>query len=163
MRGGKTLSAGRAARGAAAVIGMALLLSLSDCSTLFGPSLPVKVEKVSFRVSPQANDNAAIAVDLVLAKSQILADTVGKLSAADWFARKSQFKRDFPDDLVVVSWELVPGQVILPANVDPDPKVWGAYFFARYAGAGDHRASVGADRSVAVVLDDNDLSVMPVH
>jgi len=135
------------------------LVPLTGCSTLFGPSPPVKVETVGFRVSPQANQNSAVAVDLVLVKQQILVDTIGKLSAADWFARKAQFQRDFPDDIVVVSWELVPGQVILPANVRPDPKVWGAFFFARYAGAGEHRAAVGSDRSVIVTLDDDDLSI----
>jgi type VI secretion system protein len=97
----------------------------------------------------------------VLVKQAVLNDTVGKLTAADWFARKSQFKRDFPDDIVIVSWELVPGQVMLPTDLKQDPKVWGAYFFARYSGAGDHRASVGTDRSVIVALDDNDFTVAP--
>jgi len=144
-------------------IGIAALLSLSDCTTLFGPSPPVRVETLGFRVSPQANDNSAIAVDLVLVKQPILVDTIGKLSASGWFSRKSQFKRDFPDDIVVLSWELVPGQVILPTAVRPDPKVWGAFFFARYSGAGDHRAAVGTDRSMTVALDDNDLSILPAR
>jgi type VI secretion system protein len=142
-----------------AVVAFVCLL-LSGCSIL-GPSPPLRVEKVAFRVSPHANENSAIAVDLVLIKQSVLNDTIAKLSAADWFARKSQFKRDFPDDIVVVSWELVPGQVMLSADLDQDPKVWGAYFFARYSGAGDHRASVGMDRSVIVALDDNDFTVVP--
>jgi len=134
-------------------------LWLTGCS-VFGKSPPLRVEKVGFRVSPHANENSAVAVDLVLVKQAVLNDTIAKLTAADWFARKSQFQRDFPDDIVVVSWELVPGQVMLPTDLKDDPKVWGAYFFARYSGSGDHRASVGTDKSVIVALDDNDFSVL---
>ncbi len=122
----------------------------------------VRVQTVALNVAERANENSPVAVDMVfLSKRLPLLDEVQKMTAADWFAKRGQMMRDFRDDIDVVSWEVVPGQ-ILPAESVPSVRVRSAAFvFAGYRAPGAHRYRVGAERTLLLSLDANELTVTP--
>ncbi len=126
---------------------------------MFSPSPPVRVSTVAFEVAVEANDDTPIEVDLVLVGKREIVDTIAQLSAADWFARKKQFSRDYPDQISVMDWEFVPGQGVPPTPVEPNRKAWAAYFFANYATPGAHRAAVTNLHDVDVTLGPDDVFV----
>jgi type VI secretion system protein len=133
-------------------------LLLDGCG-LFSASPPVRLDTVAFKVDATANDDTPVAVDLVMVGKKDIVDTIGQLSAADWFARKNQLSRDYPDQIAVMDWELVPGQGVPATKVKPDRKAWAAYFFANYAAPGAHRAAVTNLHDVDVTLGQDDLIV----
>jgi len=65
--------------------------AVSSARSMFGGALPFHVT-----IAPDANENSAIAVDLVVVYDAKLADELLKLPAAKWFAGKEQFARDHP-------------------------------------------------------------------
>src|SRR2546423_2735476 len=71
-------------------------------------------------VSPQANNNNPIALDLVLVKDKKLLKELMKISAKEWFEKRNQYRLDYPKEtgLSTGSWEWVPGQVV---KIDPIP------------------------------------------
>ena len=122
----------------------------------------VRVQTVALNVAERANENSPVAVDMVfLSKRLPLLDEVQKMTAADWFAKRAQLVRDFRDDIEVVSWEIVPGQ-ILPAESVPTVRVRSAAFvFAGYRAPGAHRYRVGSERTLLLSLGANELTVTP--
>ncbi|MFN8720042.1 MAG: hypothetical protein ACK5YI_04385 [Rhodospirillales bacterium] len=122
----------------------------------------VRVQTVALNVAERANENSPVAVDMVfLSKRLPLLDEVQKMTAADWFAKRAQLVRDFRDDIEVVSWEVVPGQ-ILPAESVPTVRVRSAAFvFAGYRAPGAHRYRVGSERTLLLSLGANELTVTP--
>jgi type VI secretion system protein len=120
------------------------------------------VQTVALNVAERANENSPVAVDMVfLSKRLPLLDEVQKMTAADWFAKRAQLVRDFRDDIEVVSWEVVPGQ-ILPAESVPTVRVRSAAFvFAGYRAPGAHRYRVGSERTLLLSLGANELTVTP--
>src|SRR5215213_4855299 len=96
-------------------------------------------------VSPQANNNNPVALDLVLVKDKKLMKELMKISAKDWFAKRSQYKLDYPKEtgLSAGSWEWVPGQAV---KIEPMPvkfKAAGGLVFANYFNeASPHRAVI---------------------
>jgi type VI secretion system protein len=122
----------------------------------------VRVQTVALNVAERANENSPVAVDMVfLSKRLPLLDEVQKMTAADWFAKRAQLVRDFRDDIEVVSWEVVPGQ-ILPAESVPTVRARSAAFvFAGYRAPGAHRYRVGSERTLLLSLGANELTVTP--
>ncbi len=68
-----------------------------------------------------ANFGAPVPVDIVFAATPELEQQLITLSAQDWFTKRAQILRDYPDEdaLKVVSFEFIPGQKI------PEHKVRG--------------------------------------
>lgn len=123
------------------VFGVAAMLVLAACATRMIDLRDVKVE-----AAPDANNNAAVAVDVVLLTQMGLGEQLAKLTAADWFRRRTQLLRDNPDGMQVLSWELVPGQsTAMPVG----RTVLDAYVFAAYASPGDHRVRLTVEGSEA--------------
>ena len=51
-----------------------------------------------------------------------LEEALTKLSATDWFAQREQMLRDYKDDMALLPWEVVPGQIIAtPADGSAAP------------------------------------------
>src|ERR1051325_12071938 len=76
--------------------GVCALLWLSACvPKVIRPAskLVVRVE-----VSPQANNNNPVALDLVLVKSKKLLKELMKISASEWFQKRSQYRLDYPKE-----------------------------------------------------------------
>src|ERR1044071_4483147 len=69
---------------------------------------------VKFHISPAANNNNPVAVDLVLVKDKKLLGELMKMSASDWFEKRHQVELDYPKEteLDAGRWEWVPGQQV---------------------------------------------------
>ena len=113
-------------------------------------------------VSPAANNNNPIAMDFVMVLDKKLIKEVGKLAAKDWFDRRIQIQRDYPNLTEIVPWELVPGQHTGTITVDVNPKAQGAFLFAKYLNAADNRAAVDVHVPVVVNLLEEGFTVQPL-
>jgi type VI secretion system protein len=110
--------------------------------------------------SEATNHNAPVALDVLLVYDKQLLSELLKLSATEWFEKREQFKRDYPDDrgFEVWSWEFIPGQqarLVLPLRAAARAGV----MFARYASRGEHRARIDPHTSLVVHLLENDFTV----
>jgi type VI secretion system protein len=118
---------------------------------------------VHVNVANAANGNRPVAMDLVLVLDKKLVAEVAKLSAKDWFERRMQIQRDLPGKSEVVSWEWVPGQSAGPISVAVHPSTRGAFVFASYENAGDHRAAIDVRTPVVVQLQEERFSVQAIR
>jgi len=71
-----------------------LALCLVSCTVEELPEL--NIESVSIYATPEANENSAIAVDLVMVYNLELLKTIGKMSAAKYFAAVRQLTLRYP-------------------------------------------------------------------
>jgi type VI secretion system protein len=146
------------------VAGAALLIMVislcSACSaagkvrSAFGGQLPIKVTVV-----PGANDDSAIAVDFVVVYDDKVFDEIAKVTASEWFSRKSRFLADHPQQLDVVMREWVPGQPVAPWSIPYRIGARKVIVFADYHSAGEHRAVVPPQQPSLVTLGETDLKV----
>lgn len=135
---------------------MSLTLSLWACTNDTLPEL--SLDTVSIYTDIDANQNSAIAVDLVIVYDEEVEKTLGKLSAAKYFASSKQLLLDNPTLLDIWHWELVPGQIV--QNFEPPQEqgdAYAAYVFANYLTPGDHRLKVAPSGVVKILLQKNDL------
>ena len=142
-------------------------LLLSGCSAydytynLFFSNL-VSTSKISISVVDRANDNSPIAFDLVFISNRVpLEETLSKMSATDWFAQREQMLRDYKDDMAVLHWEVVPGQVIATQPIArPSTKLrYAAFLFAAYKAPGAHRYRVTDEDPLVIIADLRDFTV----
>jgi type VI secretion system protein len=141
---------------------LAALAALGACSIL--PSWlggGRSISRISIDAEPGANQNSAIAVDLVMLSDPEAAASIMKLSARDWFQRRQQFTRDYPNGLKIMSWEMAPGQLLRDASVDSLGGMTDAIVFADYRGDGDHRLRLGDNSQVRLLLDNKDVRLAP--
>jgi type VI secretion system protein len=137
-------------------------LALAGCSTPSWLCLaPPGPNKVTLVAEPDANGNAAIAVDLLFITDTVAAQQIAGLSAQDYFVRRSQLKRDFPAGVQIHSWELAPGQIERDSPVSATCNRASTLLFARYATPGDHRQVLTAASSIVVLLGATDFTVSP--
>lgn len=120
---------------------------LSGCSLLQGDKNaepPVCLKKVNISLDSDANQDSALAIDLLMIYKKELLDTVMQMKARDYYLSATQLKRDYPEMVDIWHWELTPGQVVkdYPITQRPDPVI-GAVFFADYLTPGDHRVRFG--------------------
>jgi type VI secretion system protein len=118
---------------------------------------------VRVNVSPQANKNNPVALDLVLVKNKKLFKELMKIPAGEWFEKRNQYRLDYPKEtgLNAGSWEWVPGQVV---KIDPMPfkeKYAGGLVFANYFTPGTHRAVIDPTKSIVITLGPEDINVAP--
>jgi hypothetical protein len=132
-------------------------LALAGCSWVGGKS----ISRLSILSETDANLDGAIAVDLVMSASDDATAVLLKLGAHDWFQRKTQLLRDYPEDIAVASWELAPGQAVQEAPVDSPGDLKDAFVFASYATPGDHRLRLGDDSRIRLTLGETDLRLGP--
>jgi type VI secretion system protein len=116
---------------------------------------------VSVHVTPTANQNNPVAVDLVLVSNKKLLKQMTKMSAEDWFAQKHQIQLDYPKetDLNAGSWEWVPGQAVSLDHVPVRHKIIGGIIFANYVTAGAHRAVIDPRKDILLTLGETDVCV----
>jgi type VI secretion system protein len=110
------------------------------------------------------NANSPIAFDLVEANDKDLAKELSKMTAADWFQKRDQIKRDFPKQksLSVQEWEWVPGQVVpnIKFSRAHTPRLLIA--FANYNTPGPHRAKLDPKSPVLIQLQRDDFQLSPL-
>jgi len=146
------------------------LISLTACpnvkvpkavrSTVPGASGETKLD-VKVHVSPAANRNNPVAVDLVLVTDKKLLKELMKMSAKDWFAQKHQVQLDYPKekDLGAGSWEWVPGQSVKIDRLLVRYEIVGGVVFANYLTEGVHRAAIDPRKPFLLTLGEEDLCV----
>lgn len=120
-----------------------LLVGVAGCA-----AQSLSLDDVVIDAAPDANANSAIAVDVVLVTRLGAGEALSKLPAAEWFRRKSQILRDNPDGLVVLSWELIPGQGVTQRI---RREVLDGFVFAAYSSPGEHRIRLSGEGSQAQI------------
>ncbi|MBI2708040.1 MAG: hypothetical protein HYX35_07010 [Proteobacteria bacterium] len=133
-------------------------IALASCSSTSTPSPSLTMNSVSMYATPDANQNSALAVDLVIVYNSNLMGTLNQMSAKTYFASSKQLLLDNPTLLDIWHWELVPGQMV--QNFQPPQnkgEAFGAYVFANYQTPGDHRLRVTPDGIVNIILMKDDL------
>jgi len=150
--------------------GMALLVFLTACpkvkvpkvvrSTIPGASGESKLQ-LRVHVSPAANKNNPVAVDLVLVSDKNLLKELMKMSAKDWFERRHQVQLDYPKEtaLNAGSWEWVPGQAVQIDRLTVKLEIVGGVVFANYFTEGAHRALINPRKDITITLGEDDLCV----
>ena len=116
---------------------------------------------VKVHISPKANNNNPIAVDLVLVSDKKLLQELMKMSAKEWFEKRQQVELDHPKETALATqrWEWVPGQQVQVDRVPVKFEVVGGVVFANYFNAGAHRASIDPRKGVLITLDDENFCV----
>jgi type VI secretion system protein len=116
---------------------------------------------VKVHVSPKANNNNPIAVDLVLVSNKKLLQELMKMPASEWFEKRHQFELDYPKEtgLAAGRWEWVPGQQVKVDLVTVKFEVVGGVIFANYFNAGAHRAPIDPRKGILVTLGEDNLCV----
>lgn len=135
-------------------LALAATLGLPACGlgTWSGLVNEVKLDSVTFVTAPNANDNSPVAVDLVIAYDPMLLAEMIKLPARQWFERREQFRRDYPETIQIESWELTPGQTLAGRPIDVRRQSTGAVVFANYRAPGEHRVRVGKEKALVITL-----------
>ena len=141
--------------------GLFLLFLLSGCGGVRVPLRPAGKLMIKVAVSPQANNNNPVALDLVLVKDKKLLKELMKLPASEWFQKRNQYRLDYPKEtgLSAGSWEWAPGQIV---KIDPMPlkqKPAGGLIFANYFTPGTHRAVIDPGKPIVVTLGADTLTV----
>lgn len=116
---------------------------------------------VKVHISPTANNNNPVAVDLVLVKDKKLLQELMKMSANDWFEKRHQVELDYPKEteLDAGRWEWVPGQQVKLDSVPVNLDIAGGVVFANYFSAGTHRAPINPRKGIVITLGDENLCV----
>jgi type VI secretion system protein len=138
--------------------GVFALFLLTACPKVICPTSKLMVK---VNVSERANNNNPVALDLVLVKNKKLFGELMKLSASEWFEKRSQYRLDYPKEtgLNAGSWEWVPGQVV---QIEPLPfkdKFAGGLIFASYFTPGTHRAVFNPSKPIVITLGAEDITV----
>ena len=146
--------------------GVVALLFLTACpkvkvpKKIPGTSGESKLD-VKVHVSPKANNNNPVAVDLVLVSDKKLLQELMKMSASEWFEKRNQVALDYPKEtgLAAGRWEWVPGQQVQVDRVTVKFEVVGGVVFANYFNAGAHRAPIDPRKGILVTLGEDSLCV----
>jgi len=159
----RTVFARRSVREKAAMILVCLLLlGSASCGlprrarSMFGGQLPLQVS-----ISPEANHNSPIAVELVIAYQGKLLDELLKMPAGDWFRKREQFLRDHPQGVETWKWEWVPGQEVSGMEIAYRVGAKGGVLFADYSTPGEHRAQIDPHQPARLVFNPTDFTVNP--
>lgn len=122
---------------------------------------PVHLKSVTLSLDSDANQDSALAIDLLMIYKKELLDAVMKMKARDYYLSAMQLKRDYPEMLDIWHWELTPGQVVkdYPITHRCTPPL-GAVFFADYLTPGDHRVRFGPQVTAHVRAKQFDFCVL---
>jgi type VI secretion system protein len=140
-------------------ITLTILVGLSAC----GNSPPkIITRNVDIQVSPKANRDAAVALDIVYVFDQQLLTQLQGLGAKDWFRQRGELVTLYPTGIAVSSYEVVPGQIVPIEKVpDHNTSAIGVFAFANYQVEGAHRARLDSFKNATIRLDENDLVIVP--
>ena len=137
-----------------------LLFSTTSCGlpkrarSMFGGQLPMRIS-----VSPDANRNSPIAVELVIVYNGKLLDELLKMPAGDWFRKREQFLRDYPDGVDSWRWEWIPGQEVAELELPVRVGAKAGVVFADYATPGEHRLRIDPHQPVRLTLRTADFTL----
>ncbi len=115
--------------------------------------------RITVQISPNANKNNPIAVDLVLVSDKKLLKELMKMPAKEWFQQKHQIQLDYPKATDLSSWEWIPGQAVKLDRVPVGRAIIGGVVFANYFSEGAHRAAINPGKDILLTLGEDDFSV----
>lgn len=96
---------------------------------------------VALHAEEDANGNSAVALDMVFIRDQAVLEALMVMPASKWFATRDDLQRSFPEALSVLSYELVPSQIVkVSAKLWRNQTAWTVLVFANYSSPGEHRA-----------------------
>lgn len=147
--------------------GALFAVSLAACGIVDSATGTVfQVEAVRVRASADANTSSATPVDMVFVYDEGLIASLQSVTATEWFDRRRQFLRDFPDGLKVKSWEIVPASNLAPWEVpedflenERDDDAVAAFVFADYLSPGAHRARLESQFGLLIDLQRDDFAL----
>ncbi|WP_085316766.1 hypothetical protein [Derxia lacustris] len=142
---------------------MASVVASSTANAFTGPASPAYLRWKGLLVvaEPDANDNTAVALDIVFVRDAATLERLLALPAARWFASRAELLRSYPAGLAVRSYELAPGQSRRLTDKELDaPRVVAVLLFADYRAPGEHRLRLPPVRNGGLVsLEARDFSV----
>lgn len=139
-----------------------LIGSLFSCGigvrtkAVLGKKIHVKVD-----ISENANQNSPVALDVLLVYDEALLSELIKMPSNEWFEKREQIKRDYPEETGVDywGWEWVPGQKVPVQSLPIKPKARGGIIFAKYFSPGEHRFSIDPFKDIIVRLQEKGFTV----
>ena len=136
-------------------------LGVTSCANFVQPEL--SIQSVSIYTDLDANQNSAVAVDLVLVYDDQLVKTFSSLSASKYFSSSPQLLLDNPSLVSIWHWELVPGQTVQDFQVQQSADAYAGFVFANYLTPGDHRLKVAPNGVIKVLLLKDDLKNLVIY
>jgi type VI secretion system protein len=137
-----------------------LMIATASCGlpgrmrSMFGGELPMDVS-----ISPVANEESALAVELIVVYDEKILGELLKMPARTWFQGREQFLRDHPEEIDSRKWEWVPGQEVQRISVPYRIGAKRVVLFADYLVPGDHRATRDPQQPFLLVLGQSELKV----
>ena len=110
---------------------------------VFPPGEKLYWKSLDILIRENANMDYPIALDITLIKNDSLLGKILELDSNKWFEQKNTLLKTFPEDIIVRSWELAPGDGVSVSNdFFKDVRVFGALVFAKYFNGGDYKARI---------------------
>lgn len=119
------------------------------------------VERFYITAADDANNRSPVPLDVVLTHNPMVIEKLGQLTAGEYFRQRKQLLRDFPNQMLIASWEIVPGQTIDEVLHEDTSKVYAAYLFADFQSPGAHRALLPKAQTFMVHLARSDFVIKP--
>lgn len=142
----------------------AVVIATASCGmpkrmrSMFGGELSIPVTIVE-----KANENRPLAVEVIVAYDEKMADELLKMSARKWFEGRDQFLRDHPGTNSLKR-EWIPGQTVDSLKLSYGLGAKRVVVFADYLVPGEHRAIVDPpQRPVKLVLDKSELKLVELR
>ena len=124
----------------------------------------LKTREYSIDVHPQANAHSPVRVEMVAVYDRKMLAEVAGLPAGDWFRRRAQFERDYPDGWRSMRWEFVPGQGVALHRLELSRRGARALLlWADYAEEGPHRVRLDPFKRVVIEFGETDVAVRRVR
>jgi hypothetical protein len=115
---------------------------------------------ITLNALDDANENTAVAVDVIYTISPELTEKLSNMTAREYFKMRDQLIRDYVNMVLIHSWELPPGHTVKEEALDLHPKTTGAFIFADYDIPGTYRARLPLFENLYVHLKRSDFKVM---
>ena len=107
-------------------------IAIAGCAggreTVTEPAQPLELDRISLAAAPGTNDNWPVRVDLVRVRDATLVSRLLHTQTRAWFAESSHTFRQAHPEGFFHSWEVVPGTVVGPVDVDVEGPVAGVLF-----------------------------------
>lgn len=151
------------------ILGLCFVSCLMSCNAMeetggpFAAFSDGSARRFYITASDDANSHAPVAVDIAFTSNPELARHLSTLPAREFFKQRTQLLRDYPHQLLIASWEVIPGHTIDEIVRDYQDQHAGAFLFADYSVPGQHRAAIPTSHTLVVHLGRHDFTVTPLH